>query len=138
MNNPRPTRFLRAALGVFAAVTVLAAMSLHHGWNNYHQDIELTYTGVITANDIGNPHTYIDLRITERSTKDERGAAYNGIEEWNVVLAPLTRMQNRGMTDTAVLNEGETVIVVGYPHRTVEKEMRAERIIIGEMTIELR
>ncbi len=131
-------RPLAATFGALAVALVLAGMSLHHGWSNYHQDLELTYTGVITKNDIGNPHTYIDLRVTERSSPDERAAQYAEIPEWNVVLAPLTRMQNRGMTDTAVLNVGETVTVVAYPHRSVAREMRAERIIIGEMTIELR
>lgn len=128
-----------ALLGALAAAFVLSGMTFHHGWSNYHQDFPMTLTGVITKNDIGNPHTYIDLRITERSFPDaERAAPYAEIEEWNVVLAPLTRMQNRGMSDTAVLNVGETVTIVGYPHRSVVAETRAERIIIGDMTIELR
>lgn len=135
--NPRSIR--KAAVAVAAAaVLLLTGMTLHHGWANYHQDIELTYRGVITANDIGNPHTYIDLRVHHREWKDERAAAYDGVEEWNVVLAPLTRMRNRGMTDNSMLAVGDTVSVVGYPHRRVEREMRAERIIIGDVRIELR
>ncbi len=125
-----------SALG--AAVLVLGAMTLHHGWANYHQDIELVYTGVITANDIGNPHTYIDLEVTERAGDGEAVRGYDDRDEWNVVLAPLTRMQNRGLEDTAALAVGEVVTVVGYPHRQTREEMRAERIIIGDLTIELR
>jgi hypothetical protein len=127
-----------AAAAVVAAALALTGMAFHHGWANYHQDVELTYRGVITANDIGNPHTYIDLRVLERSWNDRRGAAYDRHEEWNVVLAPLTRMRNRGMTDNSMLAVGDTVTVVGYPHRSTEREMRAERIIIGDVTIELR
>lgn len=123
---------------VAAAAFLLTGMVLHHGWSNYNQDITLTYGGVITANDIGNPHTYIDLRVHEREWEDERGADYDQVEEWNVVLAPLSRMRNRGMTDDSMLAVGDTVTVVGYPHKTVDQEMRAERIIIGEATIELR
>lgn len=121
-----------------ATVVLLTGMSFHHGWANYHQDIELTYRGVILTNDIGNPHTYIDLRVNQREWKDQRAAAYDGIQEWNVVLAPVTRMRNRGMTDDAMLAVGDTVTVVGYPHRTAGREMRAERIIIGDVKIELR
>jgi hypothetical protein len=128
----------KAVVAVAAAVLLLTGMTLHHGWANYHQDIELTYDGVITTNDIGNPHTYIDLHVHERQWTDERAADYDEVEEWNVVLAPLTRMRNRGMADDSMLAVGDTVTVVGYPHRTEEREMRAERIIIGETTIELR
>ncbi len=139
MRNWKPSSVRNAAVGLAAgAVLLLTGTTLHHGWANYHQDIELTYQGVITANDIGNPHTYIDLRVTERSWEDERGAEYDQVEEWNVVLAPLTRMRNRGMADNAPLAVGMTVTVVGYPHRSVEREMRAERIILGDLTVELR
>lgn len=127
-----------AALSVGAALLVLSGMTFHHGWSNYHQDIELTYRGVIESNDIGNPHSYIDLRVHDREWTDERAEAYDEIGDWNVVLAPVTRMRNRGMTDDAMLDVGDTVTVVGYPHRSVEAEMRAERIIIGGVTIELR
>ena len=132
--TPRRSAAVVAAL---AAVFVLSGMSIHHGWTNYHQDIELTYTGVITSNDIGNPHTYIDLDVQERGGADA-ARAYDNREEWNVVLAPLSRMQNRGMQNTDGLAVGQTVTVVGYPHRETTAEMRAERIIIGDLTIELR
>lgn len=126
-----------AVAAAVAAVFVLSGWSIHHGWSNYHQDIELTYTGVITSNDIGNPHTYIDLDVQQRAGA-EAARAYDDREDWNVVLAPLSRMQNRGMQDTAGLAVGQTVTVVGYPHRETTAEMRAERIIIGDLTIELR
>ncbi len=107
-----------------------AATAFHHGWANYHQDREMDYTGIILSNDIGNPHTYIDFKIISDDEIE--------VTEWEVVLAPLTRMRNRGMTDDSMLAVGDTVRVVGYPHRTIENEMRAERIIIGDVTIELR
>jgi hypothetical protein len=111
---------------IIAAVFLSAATILHHGWANYDQDTELEETGIILDNDIGNPHTYIDLEVID----DDK--------VWEVVLAPLTRMRNRGLTDDSMLAVGDTVTVVGYPHRTIENEMRAERIIIGDTVIELR
>jgi hypothetical protein len=139
MNGHGPWFLRKAAVAaVAAAALLLTGMTLHHGWANYHQDVELTYVGVITSNDIGNPHTYIDLRVLERSWKVQRGAEYDRVAEWNVVLAPLTRMRSRGLADNSMLGVGDTVTVVGYPHRSVEREMRAERIIIGDRRIELR
>ena len=111
---------------LIGAALFLTGAALHHGWANYDQDTELEYTGIILDNDIGNPHTYIDLEVLEED------------KVWEVVLAPATRMRNRGMTDDSMLAVGDTVTVVGYPHREIEDEMRAERIIIGDTTIELR
>lgn len=109
---------------------LISGTILHHGWSNYNQDEVLDYTGIILSNDIGNPHTYIDLEVVGEEDVE--------IKEWKVVLAPLTRMRNRGLTDDSMLAVGDTVRVVGYAHKTTEDEMRAERIFIGETAIELR
>lgn len=121
-------KFQKIVLGL--VFTIIAGFLFHHGWANYDQNDELDYTGVILSSDIGNPHTYIDIEVIGEDEID--------IKEWEVVLAPLNRMRNRGLTDDSMLAEGDTVRVVGYPHRTIEDEMRAERIFIGDMAIELR
>ncbi len=56
---------------------------------------------------------------------------------WLVVLAPPTRMESRGLP-AAKLCVGARATVVGYPHRSSEDEMRAERITIDGATVELR
>ena len=56
---------------------------------------------------------------------------------WNVVLAPPQRMRDRGLTPEMIA-VGAKVRVVGYPHRQKADEMRAERVIVGEKTVELR
>lgn len=127
MNKKNPGTNTKLSTVLTLCFLLFTGMILHHGWANYDQDTELEYTGTILSNEIGNPHTYIDLEVI-----DEEDMV------WEVVLAPVTRMRNRGMTDDAMLAVGDTVTVVGYPHRTVEDEMRAERIIIGDTTIELR
>jgi len=53
------------------------------------------------------------------------------------VLAPPSRMTARGLPP-ADLKPGGTVTVVGYPNRSKPEEMRAERIIVGNKTVELR
>ena len=56
---------------------------------------------------------------------------------WKVVLAPPSRMENRGLT-RPMLAPGTPATVVGYPSREHPDEMRAERITIGDKTTELR
>lgn len=121
--------FIKKSFLIGTAI-ILSGFVLHHGWANYDQDKELDYEGIIINNDIGNPHSYIDFQVI--------GDEEVEIKEWEVVLAPLTRMRSRGLTDDSMLAVGDTVNVVGYPHRSIENEMRAERIIIGDVTIELR
>ena len=58
-------------------------------------------------------------------------------KRWTAVLAPPSRMDNRGLTN-AMLKPGTTVTVVGYPNRNVADEMRAERITVDGKTVELR
>src|SRR6267143_1904351 len=56
---------------------------------------------------------------------------------WLVVLAPPSRMENRGLP-REMLKAGAKASVVGYPNRSDASEMRAERITIGDKTTELR
>jgi hypothetical protein len=56
---------------------------------------------------------------------------------WMIVLAPPSRMENRGMQKTA-LASGTTVTVEGYQNREKPEEMRAERITVAGKTTELR
>lgn len=130
MKKPIFVNFKMNLTIALVAIIFLSGFMFHHGWANYHQDQELDYTGIILKNDIGNPHTYIDFKVIGEEELE--------VTEWFVVLAPLNRMRNRGMTDDSMLAVGDTVRVVGYPHRTIKTEMRAERIIIGDLTIELR
>ena len=46
-------------------------------------------------------------------------------------------MENRGLAP-ALLKAGNAVTVVGYPNRNKPDELRAERIIAGGKTVELR
>ena len=110
-----------AALGaVFAASTPAAA---HHGWSNYDSGKAMTVTAPVVESDYGHPHGTLTI--------ESDGA------RWLVILAPPSRMTNRGLTPEAIA-AGETVTVEGYPARNGDKEMRAERITAGGKTVELR
>jgi hypothetical protein len=95
----------------------------HHGWSGYDSSQVLTLDGKITGSGYEHPHGYVRLE-----TKDKT---------WVVVLAPPSRMENRGLPREA-LKPGSQATVVGYPSRTDPGELRAERITIAGKTTELR
>ena len=119
-------RFVRAAAFSLAALTILATTTLaHHGWSEYDEKTPLTVTGAITGSSYTNPHGTIKLRATD------------GGKVWDVVLAPVARMQTRGLTE-AMLKPGTVVTVLGYQHRKTATEMRAENVTVDKKKVELR
>jgi Family of unknown function (DUF6152) len=108
-----------AALAAAAAAPALA----HHGWGNYDSNQQLTLTGEVREASYENPHGLLKLAAPDKT--------------WSVILAPPSRMQNRGLPPEA-MKPGTKVTVVGYPHKSEPAELRAERIIIGGVTTELR
>jgi len=118
---PRRVVILTAvlALGVAAA----GGAAAHHGWSGYDSGKVLNLTGVIKESGYEHPHGYLKLEAPDKL--------------WLVVLAPPSRMENRGLP-RAMLAPGARATVVGYPSRTDPIEMRAERITINGKTTELR
>lgn len=95
----------------------------HHGWANYDQTKTLDYTGVIESAVYENPHATIKVM--------------HGKKVWTVILAPVTRMRDRGVL-AEMVKKGQSLRVVGYPHKEIKDEMRAERVFIGGNKYELR
>jgi hypothetical protein len=116
----RTRRALAVAAGLLLGASSAAA---HHGWSSYDSTRETTLTGTIRASGYEHPHGGVQLETPGKT--------------WNVVLAPPSRMENRGLT-RAMLAPGTRATVVGYPHRSQEDELRAERIVIAGKTSELR
>jgi hypothetical protein len=83
----------------------------------------LKLTGTIRESGYEHPHGYVKLQTPGKT--------------WIAVLAPPSRMDNRGLAREA-LRVGETATVEGYPNRNKPDEMRAERITVGGKTVELR
>ena len=110
-----------------AALLLLAAMAApaaaHHGWSGYDSTKEMTLTGTIKESGYEHPHGHVRLATPGKV--------------WLVVLAPPSRMTSRGLP-ASKLAVGATATVVGYPNRTNDEEMRAERITIDGATVELR
>ena len=109
-------------IGLAALLTATAAFA-HHGWSEYDSSNPLEVNGTIEQSGYSHPHGFVRLKAADKT--------------WNVVLAPPSRMENRGLSKEA-LAVGSTAIVVGYQNRNTPDEMRAERITVGGKTIELR
>lgn len=108
---------------LLASLACFSFSLVHHGWANYDQTKKMEVTGTIIDPSYENPHGMMKLKVDGKT--------------WTVVLAPPSRMESRGLTQK-ILTEAKTATVVGYPHKTVKDEMRAERIIINKVTTELR
>ena len=112
------TKWIAAAALAFA-IPALA----HHGWSEYDQSRSLTLTGKIVETGYEHPHGHVKLETPGKT--------------WLVVLAPPSRMQNRGLAPVAIA-KGQTVTVVAYANKSKPEEARAERITAGGKTVELR
>lgn len=111
----------RLILASFLSLPVLALA--HHGWSEYDSDRLLKLTGKIVVFGYEHPHGHVRLETPGKT--------------WLCVLAPPSRMQNRGLT-LEMLKPGNLATLEGYPNRNKPEEMRAERISVGGKTIELR
>jgi hypothetical protein len=114
---------IRCLLAFIALVGWALPALPHHGWSEYDSTQSLTLTGKIIESGYEHPHGHIKLQTSNKT--------------WFAVLAPPTRMENRGLPKGA-LKVGNTATVVGYPNRNKPDEMRAERITVDGKTVELR
>ena len=111
--------------GLLMSLSLLIALPsiAHHGWSEYEQTKLIKLTGKVMQSGYEHPHGFIKF--------DADG------KEWIVILAPPFRMENRGLSKSDI-TAGSQVSVEGYINRTKLNEMRAERIMVNNKTIELR
>jgi len=108
---------------LFALALLPAAAVAHHGWSEYDSAKPLKLSGKIVEAGYEHPHGFVRLEVPGKT--------------WLCVLAPPSRMENRGLAQSA-LKPGVQAVIEGYPNRSKPEEMRAERITIGGKTVELR
>ncbi len=100
-----------------------AAALAHHGWSSYDEDEPVTLSGPLKEVEFGQPHGTAKMNWQDN--------------EWDVVLAPVTRMNARGL-NLEDIDDGERVTITGYVRSDGAREMRIERIAVGGKTVELR
>ena len=139
-------RAVCAALALVLALVVgaIPAPALaHHGWSGYDSSTLLTLTGTIVDVQYGNPHVMVTLAVApepeEEAHEDEahKEAEIEDPPSVTVVMAPPFRSESRGLSRD-MLVPGAAVTFEGYLQRDNALELRAERIIIGDLTVELR
>jgi hypothetical protein len=122
-NMSRKSVLIALAFGLAAGAGPLGPASAHHGWSGYDSSKVLNLTGTVRESGYEHPHGFIKFEVPGKT--------------WLVVLAPPSRMENRGLA-RASLVPGTAATVVGYPNRNDPDEMRAERITVNGKTVELR
>ncbi|MDB5885210.1 MAG: hypothetical protein JWR74_1381 [Polaromonas sp.] len=107
-------------------ITLLATLPVlaHHGWSEYDASQPRELVGTIEESGYVHPHGFTRLKTADKT--------------WTVVLAPPTRMQNRGLTQEMLAPGNRQATVYGFPNRNNPDELRAERITIDRQTTELR
>ena len=108
-----------ALLGIAVAAPAFA----HHGWSSYDATKVIRVTAPLSRVSWGNPHGSAQVVWQKRP--------------WRVVLAPVARMQARGLT-RAMLVSRRPVTLIGYPRRDGTREMRIETVIAAGKSVELR
>ena len=141
-----PVRAVGAALLLVAALLVGAVPApalAHHGWSGYDSSTLLTLSGTITDVQYENPHVMVTLAVAEEEEEHAEGEVHEEEAEIEdpssvtVVMAPPFRSESRGLARD-MLYPGAAATFEGYLHKTTAMELRAERIIINGMTVELR
>lgn len=116
---------MRTKLIVLFAIMLSAAATAwaHHGWSSYDARKAMKFDAALAAVRYRNPHAEVEVD-------------YEG-KRWLVILAPISRMESRGLRGDALV-AGKTVTIEGYPRSDGTAELRAERITVDEKTVELR
>ncbi len=114
--------FIKLSLAGILAAAPVAALA-HHGWSSYNEAEPVTLTGPLKDVVWGNPHGTAKMNWRN--------------EDWDVVLAPVSRMTARGLAKEEI-DSGQRVTLTGYVRRDGTAEMRIERIRVGDKTVELR
>jgi hypothetical protein len=112
-------KFLIAATLLAAPAAALA----HHGWSSYDETKVIKHRAALSEVRWDHPHGSAKVKF--------QGA------NWDVILAPVSRMEARGLTKDMV-GPRSFIVIEGYPRRDGTREMRIERVIAGGKTVELR
>lgn len=138
--------FFHLTIGVLLAAPVLA----HHGWSSFDQDKPLYLSGTLTEVRWQNPHAEAKLRVDATKLPDGLAARTLPVQQqsvdaagilkkaqvpanaagvWEVEFAPLSRMQQWGLSQPPKV--GDRVEVIGYSLADGNKRlMRVEYLFL--------
>lgn len=116
-------RFTLITAATLLCLLPASPVESHHGWSSYDANKTLTIDAPLTSLRWGNPHGAATIRHQGKN--------------WDVVLAPITRMEARGLSQE-MLKPGRKITLVGYARSDGTPEMRIERVVVEGKTYELR
>src|SRR5688500_1424019 len=87
---------------ILLVILSVAFSPVQHGWADYGEENAIECAGTIQEVTYANPHALIKINQEKRV--------------WTVSLAPVSRMQARGVTGEMV-HRGAVIKVLGYPHK---------------------
>jgi hypothetical protein len=114
--------FTRSLIAIALTIVPAAALA-HHGWSTYDPEKKLKVTAPLTNVGWSNPHGSAKIMWQKA--------------QWDVVLAPVARMEARGLTQQ-MLSRAKAVTLEGWPRSDGTREMKIERITIDGKVTELR
>ena len=107
---------------VLLALAVQSAAAAHHGWSEYDATKPMQVTARLTDVGWNNPHGTAQM-VHEK-------------HNWAVVLAPIARMNARGLRPEMLGRQPVTLI--GQPRKDGTREIKVERVTLAGKTYELR
>jgi hypothetical protein len=114
---------IRKLVLALAILALPASAIAHHGWSSYDETKTIKHRAALSSLKWGSPHGTAKVR-------------YQGAT-WDVILAPVQRMEGRGLS-RAMVGPRQLVTIEGYPRRDGVREMRIERVTAGKRVVELR
>jgi len=96
---------MRAALMLVMTFATAVPAGAHHSFASFDRTREVTFTGVVQDVQWSNPHTWIQVLVT-----DQKGSK----TEWGFECGSPNMMLRTGWTRTTV-KRGDRVVVVGNP-----------------------
>lgn len=106
-----------------AAMLALPAAALaHHGWSTYDADKPVSVNATLRDVTWSNPHGGAKITWQRRT--------------WDVTLAPIARMEARGLTRAML--DGKPVTLQGQVRKDGTAEMKIDRLTLDGKAYELR
>lgn len=115
---------IRLVMGLLVSLACANFSFAHHSTANFNfeEDQRVTITGTVSYWSFSNPHSYIDVDVT-----DEEGNR----QEYTVFLTSRVVLQRYGWRPDSI-EAGDEVTIIGSPDRGKSDEMYLQRIVFAD------
>lgn len=111
---------LRSSIAITASLLFASTAIAHHSVLHYDGKIEVKITGVVTKARFGFPHSIYRIDVTSED---------GSVEEWILSTEDPRDAARLGFADEIkAIKKGDSITVVGWPHRFNEREIRGHQL----------